>query len=271
MKTHSQGCLNYLLIFHLALVSPVIAWAAPISQIPLLMSEELDERNGMIPLAPEIAELLQYVETAARIKFDIRRYPWKRAVTNAENGEGLIFGISKTPERLRHFTFSAPVISDAAWLVTNCVAKFPFSSLHDLQGKTIGIVRGTSYGNEFDRQSNVLFRVEDDTNSNSARLQKLSLKRTDAIIIYNNSLRREELEAVINQQYRASKEGSTHSIGNATMFCVLPKPVSVLDVHFAIRPDRDKGIIRKLNAAIVRGRRNGDLARISSKHADKAQ
>ncbi len=260
MKTSKPAFTGFLLKL---LASLLVAGMAFISfahaqEVTILMSEELDEKNNMLPLAPEIIDRLHAVEAAAGLKFDIRRYPWKRALINVENGEGLVFGISKTPERLRRFTFSEAVMSDVAWLVTSCDASFPFSSVNDLKGKTIGVVRGTSYGQEFDAQSNVLFKVEDDTNSNPARLRKLLIKRTDAIVIYSSNLEREALEATTNKQYSESQTAAgEHGAG---MFCILPRPVSVQDVHFAVRPDLDKGIIKKLNAAIAATRKPGNSA-----------
>ncbi|WP_394781936.1 substrate-binding periplasmic protein [Undibacterium sp.] len=236
-----------LLLATLSLAATIAS--AQTQTMPLLMSEELDDKNNMIPLAPEIVTMLHAVETAGQLQFDIRRYPWKRAMINTENGEGVIFGISKTPERLHRFTFSDPVMSDVAWLVTACDATFPFASIDDLKGKTIGIVRGTTYGEEFDRQANVLFKADDDTNSNPARMKKLLLKRTDAIVMYGNNVDREAYEVLVNKQYAESATGANDH--GPRLFCVLPKPISVLDVHFAVRPDLDKGIIRKLNTAIA--------------------
>ncbi|MFZ6644856.1 substrate-binding periplasmic protein [Undibacterium sp. TJN25] len=254
------------------LIALLIAPAACISAIaqaqtmPLLMSEELDDRNNMIPLVPEIINTLHAVEVAGQLQFDIRRYPWKRAMINAESGEGVIFGISKTPERLRRFTYSDPVMADVAWLVAACDATFPFASVSDLKGKTIGIVRGTTYGEEFDRQANVLFKADDDTNSNPARMKKLLLKRTDAIVMYGNNVDREAYEASVNKQYAESATGANDH--GARLFCVLPKPISVMDVHFAVRPDLDKGIIRKLNAAIALAKKRMQMQKpTSSKEA----
>ncbi|MBC3916614.1 transporter substrate-binding domain-containing protein [Undibacterium sp. CY18W] len=227
----------------------------------LLMSEELDDKGKVIPLSPEVTALLRYLEQHSGLTFDIRRYPWKRALENAEKGEGLIFGISKTRERLRSFKFSQPIFTDQSLLVTRCDSKFVFQSLDDLKGKTIGIVRGTSNGDKFDRLSNVLFKVEDDTSNNSGRLKKLYLGRMDAFLLYSSASNISQLEANINRQYAAEfAPGQT----TEKLFCVLPKPVSSVDIHIAIRPDLDKGLMLKIDRAILRAHQEGELSRIYS-------
>ena len=240
-------------------VSVPYAQARP--NVVLLMSEELDSKGAVIPLSGEVVELLRYLEQHTRLKFEVRRYPWKRAVENAAMGEGLIFGISKTRERLRSFKFSAPIFTDQALLVTLCRAKFNFNVINDLKGKTIGIVRGTSYGEEFDRLSNVLFKVEDDTSNNLGRFKKLSMRRMDAFLLYSSSAHIGRLETYFNQQYMA-EFGDKQA--DSKLFCILPKPVSSIDIHIAMRLDGDASLLQKIDKAILQGHHDGELARIYS-------
>jgi len=230
----------------------------------LLMSEELDGKGKVIPLSKEVMDLLRYLEQHSKLTFEVRRYPWKRAVENAANGEGLIFGISKTRERQRLFKFSQPIFADQALLVTLCSAKFSYNAVSDLKGKTIGIVRGTSYGEEFDRLSNVLFKVEDDTGNNLGRFRKLFMRRMDAFLLYSSVANTSRLENYINQQYAAEIAGKS---ADSKLFCILPKPVSSVDIHIAIRqaggPD-EAGLLQKIDQAIIQGRLDGELARIYS-------
>ncbi|MFZ6757709.1 substrate-binding periplasmic protein [Undibacterium sp. Ji50W] len=229
----------------------------------LLMSEEQSDEGKVMPIPAAVKTLLRYLEQHSGITFDVRRYPWKRALENAENGEGLIFGISKTQERLRSFKFSQPIFTDLSLLVTRCDSKFVFQSLDDLKDKTIGIVRGTSNGDKFDRLSNVLFKVEDDTNNNSRRLEKLYLGRMDAFLLYSSTNNISQLEKRLNRQYAA--KFATQFTTNQTkekLFCILPKPVSSMDIHIAVRPDLDQGLIQKIDRAIARAHQEGELARV---------
>jgi polar amino acid transport system substrate-binding protein len=244
-----------------ALCLPLSAPAAG-SGTPLYMSEELDEKSVVIPISAQTIALFTYLERALKFQFEIRRVPWKRALESAQSGEGLIFGISKTPERLRHLAFSVPIYSEQALLITRCESRFRFNSLPDLKGKTLGIVRGTSYGEEFDKQKNNLFMVEDDTGNTPARFNKLRLGRMDGLLWYSQTHDLAKLERSLNELYSGSQDQRT---GKATrQFCVQAKPISSVEIHFAIRPDRDQGLLGQINKVLEHARTKGDLARIFS-------
>lgn len=254
-------------IFHLTFLTMLqgsSAFATPAAPIiPLLLSEEVDEKNALTPISKEAAAIIQYLEASTDLRFEIRRYPWKRAVENTKNGEGIIFGISKTPERLQKLIFSEPVFIDQTWLVTRCDSVFKFKKLHDLKGKTIGVVRDTSSGNEFDRQSNILFKVEDDTGASLGRFMKLYNKRMDALIYYQSNTVASKLEANLNKLY-AQHFLTTEKKGEH-VFCVLPRPVATVSIHFAIAKDQDLRFFNMIDKALLRAKNNGDLARIFSK------
>ncbi|MDE2428293.1 MAG: transporter substrate-binding domain-containing protein [Burkholderiales bacterium] len=229
-------------------------------RVPLLMSEELDEHGAVIPLAPEILRLLHYLEHATHLRFDIHRYPWKRALETSVNGEGVIFGISKTSERLRELTFSEPVYKDQTFLISLCESRFDYHTVTDLKGKTIGIVRGTSYGEEFDRLSHTLFQVEDDTSNNPGRFMKLLQHRMDAFLLYSPTLNTGKLQSSINQRYA----GLSGKNSEEAIFCVSPHAVSAVDIHFAARHGLYHDVLQKINRAVLHARHNGDLMRIFS-------
>ena len=65
-------------------------------------------------------------------------------------------------------------------------------------------------GEEFDAQANQLFKVEHDTGAGIARLQKLALKRVDALIWYGNVGNPKEIEESINKNYDIKKMATTN-------------------------------------------------------------
>lgn len=252
----------YLIYFSLLSGSAALAMPAP-PIVPLLLSEELDEKNVLIPLPKETTAILQYLEGAIDLHFEVRRYPWKRAMENAKNGEGLIYGISKTSERLRKFVFSESLYIDKTWLITRCDATFVFNELQDLKGKTIGVVRGASTGEAFDQLANVLFKIEDDTGASQARFNKLYNRRMNALIFYKPDVIASTLEAEVNKQY--AQNFTQFEKTSAHVFCVLPKPVSAVSVHFATGIDQDTTYLEMINKALIQAKKNGDLARIFPK------
>ncbi|MDP1978562.1 ABC transporter substrate-binding protein [Undibacterium sp.] len=229
-------------------------------KLVLLIRELRNEAGEMVPIRDEIRQLLNYFEHQLHIKFEIRRYPWTRLLINAKAGEGIIFGLSKNRERLQTYQFSEAIYANYVWLVTRSDATFSYNSMLDLKGKTIGIVRGTSYGDEFDSQRNVLFQVEEDTSSHGARLKKLVNKRMDVMIFGDRRAQADEIEQLLLRILR--KESSTADKTLEQGFKVLPKPMLVDELHFAAVGSQYQVWIRKLNAAILAGKKSGEISRI---------
>lgn len=192
------------------------------------MSEELDAQGKVLPLAQHIQAIFSYLEKQTGLKLEVRRYPWKRALDMAFNGEGIIFGISKTAEREKNLIFSSPLFSDKVYLVTRCDQTFKYQQLSDLKGKVIGLVRGTSYGYEFDKQAGKLFQIEADTASNIGRLRKLYQGRMHAFLLYSIQ-DYQTLTEQINRSYAYDFPAAL----SKPVFCVLSNPVSQVSIHLA--------------------------------------
>lgn len=112
---------------------------------------------------------------------DIQAFPWARAVKMSERAEGLISSFSRTPEREVLYFFSDPIYEDPVLLVTKRDANFSFSGPKDLAGRTVGLLRSTSFGAEFEGLRASFIEAPDD--SAEQRLKKLLAGRIDAAII----------------------------------------------------------------------------------------
>jgi|GEM_PF-423093 len=229
-------------------------------KLVLLIRELRNEAGDMVPIRDEIRQLLNYFEHQLQIKFEIRRYPWTRLLINARAGEGIVFGLSKNRERLQTYQFSEAIYANYVWLVTRSDATFTYNSMLDLKGKTVGVIRGTSYGDEFDSQRNVLFQLEEDIGSHGARLKKLINKRMDVMIFGDRRAQADEVEQLLLRILR--KESSTTDKTVEQGFKVLSKPMLVDELHFAAVGSQYAEWIRKLNAAILLGRKSGEISRI---------
>lgn len=243
------------------LAAGMLAWgpawtqAAPPSTVTLLLGDALDARGRQKPLKPWRRKLFNYLEQELNVTFQIKSYPWPRAERNALNGAGLIFGLPKNDERQRRLHYSDAVGSNTLWLVTRSDTTFPFATLDDLRGKTVGAVRGYTYGDEFERRRNKLFRVDDDIASRSARLQRLLLKRVDALLLVQPGWESaQEVEAGLRAEIAAfSKE---LNLPPDVSLSVLPQPVQTdSGEYFAIAHAQDDGLIDRINTALARQRR----------------
>jgi len=226
--------------------------AAEPQKVVLLVRELRSESGEILPLRDNIRAVLTYFERQLHIQFEIHRYPLPRILAYAKNGEGIVFGLSKNRERLSQLVFSEAVYANTVWMIARSDNTFKFDSIADLKGKTIGIVRGASYGDDFDKQSNVLFKVEDDVSSNSSRLKKLLNKRMDVMLLSTSFTQAVDVENYLRQGFRV--EGQTDEQNIQSGFVVLNKPLMSDDLHFATAPGAGEVWINKLNQAIISGK-----------------
>ncbi|MDC0255517.1 transporter substrate-binding domain-containing protein [Bacteriovoracales bacterium] len=79
-------------------------------------------------------------------------YPWARALKQMKQGkvDGL-FPTTKTVARSKFFYFSKNATNSySTCFYTKAKTQFKFLGLSSLKGKTVGVIRGFSYGNKFD-------------------------------------------------------------------------------------------------------------------------
>lgn len=245
-----RGTVRAILLAMLLCCAP--AHAAP-QKITLLIGDQLDEQGRQRPVNGARLKLLAALERELDVVFELRMYPWPRAERYALEGGGLIFGLPKTADRLNTLRYSDAASHRNLWLVTRSDATFNFNTLEDLRGKTLGIVRGYSYGEEFDNaRGKRVFRTDEDISSRGTRLTRLMLKRVDAVLLFQPSTQspREiemEIEAFMAPRLRAI--GAAANAG----YKVLPKPLSTDSRQFfAIARVKDDGIIDRINTALAR-------------------
>ncbi|MBR7784461.1 substrate-binding periplasmic protein, partial [Undibacterium luofuense] len=129
----------------------------------------------------------------------INFYPFNRIFSNLKKGEGLVFDISKTAERESYLYFSKPVYANYVWLVMRSDARFNFNDLQDLKGKTIGVVAGATYGDEFEQAKiSRLFKIENDPPILLKRCEKLYLRSMDAMFHSSGTAKAKEVERLLN-------------------------------------------------------------------------
>lgn len=216
-------------------------------QLTLLFGESRNEKGELIPIADHFTRILQHLEKDLGIQFQLQIYPWNRAVKLATQDGGLIFGLSLTPEREANFAFSEPALFQHLWLVTRADREFPFETLQDLKGKTIGVVRGSKYGGEFDAQKNQLFKVDDDIDAQVARLRKLLSQRIDAMLFASPISDAKEVEALVNAIPLNLPEPHPPT---RKRFSVLAVPVLKDPLRFAILRHQEDGLIEQINRSL---------------------
>lgn len=222
------------------------------TKVPLLFGENRNEKGELNPIPERFTHVLSAIEKDHNIQFSLQIYPWNRAVKIASTEGGLIFGLSLTPERAEIFRFSEPVVYQYLWLVTRADQQFPFKTIEDLKGKTIGVVRGSKYGGEFDRLKNVLFKTDDDIDAYGPLLKKLQNRRIDAMIFASPLTNNKEVEALIKTIKIPQENETDLSAHQETRFSVLPVPVLKDGIRFALLKGKNDKLISDIDRTLSR-------------------
>jgi polar amino acid transport system substrate-binding protein len=108
--------------------------------------------------------------------------PWKRALQYAKEGTAnAVFSLFKNDDRMRYYNFPKEHINTVKMvLVTNRESNIEINSIEDMKSKRVGIYLGSSYGEKFDRNDQI---VKDPATTNESLLRKQAAKRTDFAII----------------------------------------------------------------------------------------
>jgi polar amino acid transport system substrate-binding protein len=242
--------------FHASANVPQTSKTESTTTLTILMSEQLDQVGQRIPVSPHMQRFFNYLEQELNLNIKVASSPWARVMRNGEHGLGLIFGISKTAERERIFNFSDPIFGHRVWLITLCEKQFIYRTLNDLKNKTISISRASSVSEEFDREAGVLFKVDFDATTTSARFLKLAAHRSDALVFYS-SLDAKMLEQRINLEY--SDLNATPPGHSSHKLCVMNNPIANNDIHFALSKKMNPEILTRINIALSHAKRKGLL------------
>ena len=204
-----------------------------------------------------LIDIMRYAEAETGYSFDIILYPWKRAYHNALQEKGGIIGLSKNSERLRIFDYSDVMYYDDLVLVVLKGNEFPFDKIEDLKGKTLGVQRGSSYGEEFEKGKGVLFEtVEDDNQVN--RLRRLLRNRLDAALIGPGKIGFSHIVRQDSELLRRKDE-----------FVILPK-LFKRDPNFLgfLKTMEMRTFLEKFNRALEKGRKTGAVQKILDSYSN---
>jgi len=99
---------------------------------------------GLYPLAVIEAYRRMGMEVA------IAAVPWKRALDGADNALNGVAGLYKTEERLKKYDYSDKLFDEVVMIYARKGHGFAYATIEDLKGRSVGVIRGWSYGDAFD-------------------------------------------------------------------------------------------------------------------------
>lgn len=177
---------NRLLLWMMLLIAPfsLAAGAEVISfdtDNPPFMYKDGGKAMGLYPVL--VAAVFKHMQT----KVVLQARPWKRAFDELDRGQSGVGGLYKNGERALKYDFSAPLFVEKILVYYNTAYPLQITKIQDLAGLRVGVLRGWSYGEEFDRaRAAKVFSVEE-TASDRQNLRKLDLGRLDAVLAVEES------------------------------------------------------------------------------------
>lgn len=127
-------------------------------------------------------EIFKSVLKTMNIEAIFLKFPWRRCLKNLETGDGdALVSLLKTPERelYAHFPATHISISKTVFLATaDSDVKFS-GPLEDMRGYRIGTLMGFSYGEAFDKATDL---KRDDVSDTSTLIRKLLTGRNDLCV-----------------------------------------------------------------------------------------
>lgn len=213
---------------------------------PPFMSSAGGKAVGLYPAI--IAEAFQTAGQTATIEAK----PWKRCIADMDDGRSGVGGIYKNEDRLKKYDFSDQIFVEKMAVFFNKTHRVEFSGVASLLGKRVGVMRGWSYGDEFDKAVKEGKISAEEVNSDAQNFQKLSAGRLDAILAID-----EAGATLLKGGSYAEVEKSPKYLFENPTFLAFNKSAKKTDV------------LAKFNKAIDDMRKNGKLNKIATGELSK--
>lgn len=177
----------------------------------------------------------------------LRARPFKRILSDLASGDTCAGALVRTPEREAYALFSNPYYTERLQVYSMRGAARPFQGLSDLAGRRVGVIRGWSYGAEFDAARQIGgFEVEE-VATDRQNFVKLFRERLDYVIAPELAGRLLQRSAPAGTH---AVEGERHMALTPIHFCVwhgMPRAVErMADFNAALRELMREGVVARL-------------------------
>ncbi|MDB2447440.1 transporter substrate-binding domain-containing protein [bacterium] len=207
---------------------------------PPFMSGKGNKAEGIYPAIVKAA----FAKT--KFKTEIKAWPWKRLIAKIDAAEAGVAGIYKNSDREKKYDYSKQIISEKLVLFVRNDSSFSFKNISDLSGKKIGVIRGWSYGDDFDAAKKANKFKTEEAKSDSVNFKKLGSGRLDACIAI--------VEAGRSQLASQNLKGKIK---------YLDKPLAVNPVYLTFnKKANNKDAIAAFDKAIDGMKASGELTKI---------
>lgn len=178
----------------------------------------------------------------------IQTMPWTRVIAGIDEGKSGVGGIYQNAERLKKYDYSEKIFEEVIQVFVAKAKPFAFAGVESLKGKTVGVIRGWSYGDAFDSAVKSGAIKAEETESDTLNLKKLALGRIDAVL--------------------AVRESGAGAIASETLgdkVAALDPPLSSSPTYLAFAKSAGKtDLLARFNEAIAAMRADGSFDKVVS-------
>ena len=148
---------------------------------PPFMSSRAGDAVGLYPalIRAALGRCHDHVRVQAK--------PWKRAFVEIDKAQAGVGGLYRNAERLAKYDFSDPIYVENIAVFYRTVRPFDFRTVADLYGKRVGVLRGWSYGDDFDVAKRNGSIATEEVSSDRSNFLKLTDGRLDAVLAIEES------------------------------------------------------------------------------------
>jgi hypothetical protein len=258
----TQLFLGLVLSYSVTTLSFAAADAGQVSTktIPVFLQETLDTKGNLQPATQGLLKFFQFLERETGLRFEPVSVPWNRAKLMTLDGKGIVWGFSKSPERLQSYRYSETVLESRIWGIAYGEPRLRLRSVADLQGKVVSIERGVSHGMAFELAKDKVFKIGEDSAQAAARFRKLIAKRSDVLLWGLAQFDRPEL--LVEYLHKTYIPGLRDPELLNKTFYVSDTPLFYDSIHFASAKGQFENEMQKIDTAIKRGFKTGELKRL---------
>ncbi len=251
---------NYLTPLIYALAPVTTASAGEVQRVPVYLQENQETGGRLLPVYRNLEELLSYLEIHSEVQFERIRVPWDRAKNLALEGRGLIWGFSKSRERLSLYDYSETVVQLPIWAISAQSGAKPAQDIEDLRGQLICARRGISLGLDYEKAKTQIFRTDEEHSNFAQMFRKLSTARCDYLFWSVQRIeQRHELELYLHKKFIPGLKVPELL---DKKFVVSARPLLYDTLHFATGRGYWHDVLERLDQAIRKGRQSGEIERI---------
>ena len=228
--------------------------------LTILIAEERLSHGKLLPTSEYLLKLFAYLERESGVQILQKRVPWNRAMMMAVNGEGVIFGASKTPERMEKLRYSVPLMEEYVWAVYSAQDTSKIESVEDLSRFTVAIPYGVTYGLEFEKAKKEKFKHVITYDNLSEQLRSLSRKPNLVLLFGLRDFKEgKDVVAFFHEKMlpKYAAPGTEH-----LSFRLSTQALFIDTLHFATAKNKHIAEMEKIDEAIRKGLKSGEITKI---------